>query len=131
MHSLLFINLTICFSAPASRWLDAIGRGKHMMLQVWFPTLARFSVLFCDLPTWPQLASSSVPHKSSYTTPSIPRMYSAKIVCFLLSQRKFKALSHELSLLFPLFYHGFFHLNHATRCLLFEFSPNQFLRQGY
>ena len=27
-HSLLLINLTICFSVPTPRWLDALGRGK-------------------------------------------------------------------------------------------------------
>lgn len=69
-----------------------------MRVQVWFPTLARFSVLLYDLPTRSQLVSSSVHHSSSsYTTPSTPQIHSAKMVLLSLITEEVKAISHELS----------------------------------
>lgn len=69
---------------------------------MWLPTLARFSVLLCDLPTRSQLVSSSVRHSSSYTTPSTPQIYSAKMALLSLITEKGKTISHELSHLSPL-----------------------------
>ena len=71
-----------------------------MTVQVWFPTLARFSVLLCNLPTWSQLVSSSVPQNTSYATPATPQIYSAKMALFPIITEEVKALRHELSLSF-------------------------------
>ena len=72
-----------------------------MIVQVWFPTLARFSVLLCHLPTWSQLVSSSAPHNTSYATAATPQIYSVKMALFPFITEKLKSLRCELSHLSP------------------------------
>lgn len=70
---------------------------KHMRVHVWFPALARFSVLLSDLLARSQLVSSSVHHSSSYTTPSIPQIYSVEVALLSPTMEEVKTISHELS----------------------------------
>lgn len=91
-RSLLSINLTICFSSPAPKWLDAVGRGKACdgagVVSNLSYTLHAALWSSYGVP----VVSSFVPHNSSYTTPSTPHIYPAKVACFLLSQRTLKPL---------------------------------------